>query len=91
MLAVTGCSTDDDTGSGPKVGGPTDPIDGGGGTEDPFIYSAASDLKNIADFPIGNIVSASRLASGSAINQTFKEVLNSEYNSITAENDMKVS
>ncbi len=93
LLAITGCSTDDD--SGPQVGGPTDPIDGSdggdGGTEDPFTYVPTSDLKDVADFPIGNIVSASKLASGSASNQTFKEVLNRDYNSITAENDMKMT
>ena len=92
LFVITGCSTDDDTG-GPKVGGPTEPTEGGGGdnTGDPFTYSATSDLKDIVDFPIGNIVSASKLASGSATNQTFKEVLNREYNSITAENDMKMA
>ena len=91
LFVITGCSTDDD--SGPKVGGPTDPTDDGGdvGTADPFTYNATSDLKDIVDFPIGNIVSASKLASGSADNQSFKEVLNSEYNSITAENDMKMA
>ncbi|MCP9199073.1 endo-1,4-beta-xylanase [Gramella sp. GC03-9] len=96
LLVVTGCSTDDD--GGPKVGGPTDPVDGGNGddggdgdAEDPFTYTAASDLKEVVDFPIGNIVSASKLASGSAANQTFREVLNREYNSITAENDMKMA
>ncbi|MDT0647976.1 endo-1,4-beta-xylanase [Zunongwangia sp. F260] len=90
---VVSCSTDDDVTNGPKVGGPTDPKDpvDGGNTNDPFLYSATENLKDIADFPIGNIVSANRLASTSATNQKFKEVLSQEFNSITAENDMKMA
>ena len=88
FLAVS-CSTDDDV-SGPKVGGPTDPV-GGGNTNDPFLYDATENLKDVADFPIGNIVSANRLASTSATDQKFKEILNREFNSITAENDMKMA
>jgi endo-1,4-beta-xylanase len=45
-------------------------------------------LKETANFPIGNIVSASRL-SGS--DNYFKTLLNKEFNSITAENDMKMA
>ncbi|MUP44957.1 1,4-beta-xylanase [Gramella sp. BOM4] len=93
LFVIVGCSTDDD--GGPKVGGPTDPVDGGdsgdGGNVDPYTYTATSDLKDIVDFPIGNIVSASKLTSGSTSNQAFREVLNREYNSITAENDMKMA
>lgn len=92
FLAVS-CSTDDDVPTGPKVGGPSEPppTTGGGNTNDPFLYSATENLKDVADFRIGNIVSANRLASTSGTNQKFKEVLNREFNSITAENDMKMA
>ncbi|MBO0320712.1 endo-1,4-beta-xylanase [Muricauda sp. CAU 1633] len=100
--AVMGCSSGSDD-TGPQVGGPSDDIDPGttddeGSTTDdevpvvdPFVYDATEDLKNIASFPIGNIVSASKLASTSANNTSFKQILNAEYNSITAENDMKMA
>ena len=45
-------------------------------------------LKESADFPIGNIVSASRL---SGTDSYFRTLLNKEFNSITAENDMKMA
>lgn len=99
-LLVIGCSTDDGP-TGPVVGGPTGPIggggdgngdgDGGGETDDPFTYDATEALKNVADFRIGNIVSAAKLASTSTANQNFRQVLNREFNSITAENDMKMA
>ncbi|MDX1469872.1 MAG: endo-1,4-beta-xylanase [Flavobacteriaceae bacterium] len=47
-------------------------------------------LKDYADFPIGNIVSAANLSSSSATNSKFKTTLLNDYNSITAENDMKM-
>jgi endo-1,4-beta-xylanase len=102
-LLVVGCSSDDDALTGPVVGGPTNPAPGtgdgdgdgdgddGGSTDDPFTYNATENLKDVVDFPVGNIVSASRLASTSETNQKFKEVLNREFNSITAENDMKMA
>lgn len=92
-LLSFGCSSDDTPG-GIIVGGPTDGGDGGnnGGTGDGvFTYGANESLKNVVNFPIGNIVSAAKLASTSSENQTFKERLNEEYNSITAENDMKMA
>lgn len=65
-----------------------------GGEEDspttrptPTPDAKATTLKAAATFPIGNIVSASRL-SGSDVN--FTTLLNKEFNSITAENDMKM-
>lgn len=48
----------------------------------------ATTLKTAATFPIGNIVSANKL-SGSDSN--FTTLLNKEFNSITAENDMKMA
>ncbi len=64
-----------------------------GGEEDspttrptPTPDAKATTLKAAATFPIGNIVSASRL-SGSDVN--FTTLLNKEFNSITAENDIK--
>lgn len=65
-----------------------------GGEEDspttsptPTPDAKAATLKEVATFPVGNIVSASRL-SGSDVN--FTTLLNKEFNSITAENDMKM-
>lgn len=46
-------------------------------------------LKDQVAFPIGNIVSASRLASTTG--ETFREILLNDFNSITAENDMKMA
>lgn len=45
-------------------------------------------LKESANFPIGNIVSASRI---SGTDSNFRTLLNKEFNSITAENDMKMA
>ncbi|MFD2100464.1 endo-1,4-beta-xylanase [Flagellimonas iocasae] len=102
FAAVMGCSSGSDD-SGPQVGGPTDDINPGGSddddpstddeipVEDPFVYDATEDLKDVASFPIGNIVSANKLASTSTDNTTFKQVLNAEYNSITSEYQMKMN
>lgn len=94
FLAVS-CSTDDDVTTGPRVGGPSDPPPtsggGDGNTNDPLLYNATEDLKDVTDFPVGNIVSASRLSGTSSTDQTFREILNREFNSITAENDMKMA
>ena len=100
-----GCSSGDDN-NGPQVGGPTEggdpnsnpttpPTDNESENEDPFVddpfvYDATQNLKDVASFPLGNIVSASKLASTSTSNATFKTLLSQEYNSITAENDMKM-
>ena len=89
------CSTEDDP-SEPIVGGPTDPVEGGGGddggvTDDPLLYNASEDLNEIANFPIGNIVSASRLTASGSTNEAFRQVLLAEYDRITAENDMKMA
>ncbi|MEZ4810101.1 MAG: endo-1,4-beta-xylanase [Allomuricauda sp.] len=100
---LAGCSSGGNDGpSGPIIGGPSDDIDPGPTDDgpvvdddipanDPFLYSATQDLNDVASFPIGNIASATKLASTSADNETFKQVLNDEYNSITAENDMKMA
>ena len=87
-LFSVSCSSDDS--NGPTVGGPT------GGTDDdevvsgdPLLYIPSENLKDIASFPIGNIVSAARL--DSSLEAEFKTLLNTDYNSITAENDMKMN
>lgn len=95
-IGLLGCSSSGDGPSGPIVGGPSDdidplPTDDGQPTGDPLTYNATEDLKELADFPMGNIVSASKLASSSSANESFKQILNLEYNSITAENDMKMA
>ncbi|WP_338357399.1 endo-1,4-beta-xylanase, partial [Yeosuana marina] len=66
----------------------------GSGNDDPTVIPTPTPiipttiLKEAASFPIGNIVSASRL-SGS--DSDFRALLNKEFNSITAENDMKMA
>lgn len=55
--------------------------------ENPVITPSAT-LKETANFPIGNIVSASRLSGNDSY---FRTLLNKEFNSITAENDMKMA
>ncbi len=65
----------------PSFGGPSD----GDGTP------SKQYLTEFAAFPVGNIVSASKLASNSEDNLKFKEILLNDYNSITAENDMKMA
>lgn len=91
---MVACASDDGP-SGPIVGGPTNDDDDGGGSsggnDNPFTYTATANLKDLAGFPIGNIVSAGKLSSSSTENQAFRELLNTEFNSITAENDMKMA
>ncbi|UOB19100.1 endo-1,4-beta-xylanase [Abyssalbus ytuae] len=98
---LVACSSSDDDGS-IVVGGPTNGGGSGGGSTsgpeaggdeiiDGFTYKPTDIAKNIVSYPVGNIVSASKLSSTSSDNQIFKAILNEEYNSITAENDMKMS
>ncbi|NJB72238.1 endo-1,4-beta-xylanase [Saonia flava] len=96
------CSSGDDT-PPPMIGGPTQGGTGGestggetgggstGGTTDPLLYDATENLKDVAEFPIGNVISAARLAGTSDNDVARKDILNTEYNSITAENDMKMA
>ena len=84
VLLFLGCSSDSPSSGGVTVGGPTGGGDDGGGGGSTTFY-----LQDFADFPMGNIVSANGLASTSSANNTMKEILSNEYNSITAENDMK--
>lgn len=52
-------------------------------------YSATQNLKDVATFPVGMIVSAS--GTDGVTTSDFTDILTVEYNSITAENDMKPS
>ena len=52
-----------------------------------LTYVPSTSLKSLANFPIGNIVSANKILN----NNQFKSVLLSDFNSITAENDMKMA
>lgn len=70
---IMSCSSSEDD---PQVTSPT-----------PTPTPKATTLKEAANFPIGNIVSASRLSN----DNNFKILLNKEFNSITAENDMKMA
>ena len=54
--------------------------------ETQLTYQPLVSLKELASFPVGMIVSAQKLAT----NTQFKEYLNNDFNSITAENDMKM-
>lgn len=57
------------------------------GTEDQqTTYLAQFALKNAASFPIGNVVSANKIQT----NNQFVSALLNDFNSITAENDMKM-
>lgn len=102
-LLFVACSSNDDSPGAP--GEPIDP--GGNDDDDEVIENNAgnpdavaiegftyipTDLPlEIVDYPIGNIVSPQKLASSTADNLLFKDILLAEYNSITAENDMKPS
>ena len=52
-----------------------------------IIYVPSEGLKDLANFPVGNIVSANKILT----NNQFKTVLLNDFNSITAENDMKMA
>lgn len=103
-LLIVACSSDDDTTPVPgepvtpvNPGGDDDDddvIENNAGNPDAvaiegFTYIPTDLPLEIVDYPIGNIVSADKLASGTADNLLFKDILLAEYNSITAENDMK--
>lgn len=103
FLAVVmfSCSNDDEP-TTPIVGGPTDVVDDdednddngdddGGNNNSPFLYNPGDPLKTLVDYPIGNIVSAAKLTSTSSSDQNFRELLLDDFNSITAENDMKMA
>ena len=93
LIFIISCSDNNDP-IGPIVGGPSNPGNGednGGGIETPFIYTPNNSLKSLASYPVGMIVSAGKLNSTSTSNTTFKEILLDDYNSITAENDMKMA
>lgn len=63
----------------------------GGGSSDPFTYVPTESLKDLSDYPVGMIVSAVKLGGTSSSNVTFKSILLDDFNSITAENDMKMA
>ena len=93
LLIITACSDDDD--NQPKIiaGGPTG-LDNGDTDviiEDPFIYSPTQYLKEAVNFPMGNIVSAQRVTNTQPVNETRRAFIGDEYNSLTAENDMKMA
>lgn len=94
---VMGCSKSDDTERLVINDDDNDEVvdeNGGDGEtnseETSILYTATTALKDASTFKIGNIVSASKLSSN-ASNDSFKLVLNAEFNSITAENDMKMN
>ncbi len=105
-LLIVACSSDDDTTPVPgepvppvNPGGDDDDdddIENNAGNPDAVVIEGFTYIPNdlpleIVDYPIGNIVSAEKLASSAADNLLFKDILLAEHNSITAENDMKPS
>lgn len=93
LTALFSCSSSDGP-SGPIVGGPSDGDgNGGGGTgggdSNSITYTPTNSLKNRAGFPVGTVVDANKLSSGSYA--SFRTVLNAEFSSITAENQMKMA
>lgn len=98
FMLVSACSSNDDDG-GPTIGGPSNPdedIENNAGNPDAeviegFTYIPTDLPLEVVDYPIGNIVSAQKLASSTADNLLFKDILLAEYSSITAENDMKAN
>lgn len=78
ILFLASCSSDKDA----EITEPPAP---------PFVpevtYEPTASLKSVAAYPIGMIVSAKKLANDT----TFKAYLNTDFNSITAENDMKMA
>ncbi|TRZ42497.1 endo-1,4-beta-xylanase [Robertkochia solimangrovi] len=96
-ILLISCSSGDDGSDGKKIGGPVDSIgedddgnDNGGDSGDPLTYDATQNLKEVAGFHFGNVISAAKIASSSTDNSTMKSIFQSEFNSITAENDMKM-
>lgn len=77
ILLILASCTDDRFAGGIVIG---DPING----DNKYLIDQV-------DFPIGNIVSASKLESTLTDNLKFKELITTEFNSITAENDMKMN
>lgn len=92
-LGMLSCSSDGSP-SGPIVGGPSDGDgngggNGGGGTTNSITYTPTASLKSTASFPVGTVVDANKLSSGSYV--TFRTILNAEFSSMTAENQMKMA
>lgn len=80
VFTLGGCDSDE-----PKP----DPITEVPDEDDDDTVATAVYLKDHTAFPIGNIVSAVRLSSTAG--ETFREILLNDFNSITAENDMKMA
>ena len=81
-ISIISCSKDSDNGS--------DLTDnnngsGNGNINNSITYQPDNYLKDIANFPIGNVVSVNRLN-----NPQFTEILKKDFNSITAEWQMKM-
>lgn len=71
VVFVWGCSTSND-----EVDSKPKPVE-----------QPTSTLKQAANFPVGNVISAAKLSE----NTYLKTLLNKEFNSLTAENDMKMA
>ena len=78
ILFLASCSSDKDSEITETIPPPSVPI---------LTYEPTASLKSVAAYPIGMIVSAQKLANDT----TFKIYLNTDFNSITAENDMKMA
>ena len=78
ILFLASCSSDKDSEITETIPPPSVPI---------LTYEPTASLKSVAAYPIGMIVSAQKLLNDT----TFKTYLNTDFNSITAENDMKMA
>lgn len=90
LVSIVGCSSDDSSWR-PIIDEPSGDDDDDDNGELNFTYNPQSSLKDLAAYPVGMIVSAAKLSSSSDENESFKSILTDDYNSITAENDMKMA
>lgn len=93
LIVFLSCSSSDGP-SGVIVGGPSDGDgNGGGGTgggdTNSITYTPTASLKDMADFPVGTIVDDYKLTGSSYAD--FRTILNAEFSSMTAENQMKMA
>lgn len=91
IASLASCSNDDENSKKGQtiVGGPGSGGSGGTVIENTssLTYTPTTTLKAAATFPMGMIASADKLSGNDA---NFTTALNKEFNSITAENDMKM-
>lgn len=84
-IMVMSCNSEE-TDWTPIVGGPSNGNNPPPVAEESLVYTPTASLKGTASFPVGTVISAGQLS------QTQRTtILNTEFNSLTAENDMKMA